>query len=218
MSFFESLFGDQGQSALKKANKQAQAQFGQGQTALDVGQQNAIPAIDTATQQTVGTYAPFLQTGTQGLNDYYGLLNNPDSIYNSDLYKSRETATLDAVNRGANSRGMLASGNNTLDIINAMRQGGLDYFNTLTNAYNPILTAGQFGATGTGGAYQAGGANKANIYTGTAANKANLYGSQAGATESFGQNLATARAASQSAPWDFILGLANAGAKAYAGA
>jgi hypothetical protein len=105
--------------------------------------------------QAAGIYdqalAPWQQLsglGTQGVQSHYNLLQNPDSIYDSELYKSREAAGLDALNRGANARGMLASGNNTQDQIDYMRQGGLDYFNTLMNQHHPYFGMAQNAAQG----------------------------------------------------------------------
>jgi hypothetical protein len=86
--------------------------------------------------------------GTQGVQDHYNLLQNPDSIYDSELYKSREQAGIDGLNREANSRGMLASGNNSQDILDYMRRGGLDYFNTMANQYQPYFGMAQNAAQG----------------------------------------------------------------------
>jgi hypothetical protein len=108
--------------------------------------------------------------GTQGVQDHYNLLQNPDSIYDSELYKSREEDTLNGLNRMANSRGMLASGNNTIDIINQMRTGGLDYFNTLANQYQPYFGMAQNAAQGQAGVLS----NMAGMYDRLGQNQAGL--------------------------------------------
>jgi hypothetical protein len=119
--------------------------------AQDMGMGLLQQGADTA----AGFYGQALQPwqqlsglGTQGVQDHYNLISDPDSIYDSELYKSREAAGLDALNRGANARGMLASGNNTQDQIDYMRQGGLDYFNTLANQYQPYFGMAQNAAAG----------------------------------------------------------------------
>jgi hypothetical protein len=89
--------------------------------------------------------------GTQGVQDHYNLISNPDSVFDSELYKTREQDTINGLNREANSRGMLASGNNTIDIIDRMRTGGLDYFNTLANQYQPYFGMAQNAAQGQAG-------------------------------------------------------------------
>jgi hypothetical protein len=127
--------------------------------------------------------------GQQGVQDHYNLLQNPDSIYDSELYKSREAAGIDALNRGANSRGMLASGNNTQDQIDYMRQGGLDYFNTLANQYQPYFGMAQNAAQGQTGVLS----SMAGLYDRLGQNQAGLAqwggGLNAGLASQLGTNL-----------------------------
>lgn len=138
----------------------------QGLGYLDEGVDQAAGYIN----QGIAPQADLYGRGTQGLDAYWNLINNPDSIYNSELYKSRENAGVEGINRLAAGRGMLASGNNTQDILDYMRQGGLDYFNTLTGKYAPYFGLAQGGAAGMqagynqlGGLYDQLGANKANL-------------------------------------------------------
>lgn len=174
---------------IKKGKEDISTNYGAGREALTSGKQEGLGYLDTGYQTATGdintglesglgylqsgqdsaisalqpgqdAYQGLYDRGQTGVDSYWNLINNPDQIYQSDLYKSRETAGLDALNRSAAGRGMLASGNNTQDLINYMRTGGLDYFNTLTNAYNPYFNLyGQ----GAGGLAQ-GGRDIASVY------------------------------------------------------
>jgi hypothetical protein len=136
-----------------------------------MGQNMLQQGADTAAGFYGQALTPWQQLsgmGTQGVQDHYNLISNPDSIYDSELYKSREQGTLDALARGWNSRGMNASGNHTIDIINKMREGGLDYFKSLAGEYAPY-----FG-----------------MATGAAAGIGNVLGQKAGLYDRLGQNQA----------------------------
>jgi hypothetical protein len=140
-------------------------------SAQDIGMGMLQQGADTAAgfyDQALTPWQQLSGMGTQGVQDHYNLISNPDSIYDSELYKSREQGTLDALARGWNSRGMDASGNHTIDIINKMREGGLEYFGALANQYAPY-----FG-----------------LATGAAAGIGNVLGQKAGLYDRLGQNQA----------------------------
>jgi hypothetical protein len=164
---------------------------------LDQGVGQAAGAIT----QGIAPQEALYGRGLGGIDAYSALLQNPDSIYDSELYKSREQAGIDGLNREANSRGMLSSGNNTQDILDYMKQGGLDYFNTLANAHQPYFGLAQSGAQGMqsgynalGGLYDNLGTNKANLAAQSGSALANLqsqYGQNASnVATGTGQNLA----------------------------
>ncbi len=202
-----------------------------GQGYLTSGYNTATDALNNATLDWRNLY----DMGKTGLDKYYGLLDNPDSVFNSELYKTREAAGIDELNRGANSRGMLASGNNSQDILDYMRKGGLDYFNTILGGYQPSFGLATNAAQGLSSQYgkladlaYGYGLNRSNLATGTAQNVANVQTGQgrelanlrtqqgqAGA-DMYG-NINNAQTAAAEAPWNLILGLANAGAKVAGG-
>jgi hypothetical protein len=141
--------------------------------AQDMGMGLLQQGADTAAgfyNQALSPWQQLSGLGTQGVQDHYNLISNPDSIYDSELYKSREAAGIDALNRGANARGMLASGNNTQDQIDYMRRGGLDYFNTLANQYQPYFGMAQNAAQGQTGVLS----NMAGMYDRLGQNQAGL--------------------------------------------
>jgi hypothetical protein len=218
----------------------------QGVNALKAGQATGTAAINAGKQQGLGflgqTIEPWEQLqgmGQQGIDAHFNLLQNPDSIYDSELYKSREAAGLEGLNRMANSRGMLSAGNNTQDILDYMRTGGLDYFNTLANQYQPYFGLGTSAAQGLSGvrgaqanmAYGAG-SDLANLASNTGANTANLYGQQGrgladialargDSAQGMNINMANAKSKADADMWGLILGLGNAasgGVGSYVGA
>lgn len=202
-------------SATGALNQQAAAAKAAINQGVNTGQGQLTQGANTAAgyyNQALPTWQDLVNAGQAGIANYGELLTNPDSVFNSALYQSRENAGIDALNRLANSRGMLKSGNNTQDILDYMRRGGLDYFTTLLNAYNPYFGMAQNAAQGQTGIYgmlgnlyntlgqnQAGltqwgagqnsntanqlGANLSNVYTGTAAQ-------QSGASQNLGNQKA----------------------------
>jgi hypothetical protein len=157
-----------------------------GQNYLTGGAAQAAGIYD----QALSPWQQLSGMGTQGVQDHYNLISNPDSIYDSELYKSREQATIDGLNREANSRGMLSSGNNSQDIMDYMRQGGLDYFNTLANQYQPYFGMAQNAAQGQANVL----GQKAGMYDQLGQNQAGLSqwggGQLSGIANSLGQNQA----------------------------
>jgi hypothetical protein len=135
---------DQGIGYLQDARGDITSAQNMGMGMLQQGADTAAGFYD----QALTPWQQLSGMGTQGVQDHYNLISNPDSIYDSELFQSREQAGLDSINRLANSRGMLASGNNTQDIIDYTRQGGLDYFNTLANQYQPYFGMAQNAAQG----------------------------------------------------------------------
>jgi hypothetical protein len=160
-----------------------------GQNYLTGGAAQAAGIYD----QALSPWQQLSGMGTQGVQDHYNLISNPDSIYDSELYKSREQATIDGLNREANSRGMLSSGNNSQDIMDYMRQGGLDYFNTLANQYQPYFGMAQNAAQGQANVL----GQKAGMYDQLGQNQAGLAqwagGLNAASANQLGSNLANLR-------------------------
>lgn len=218
MGLFDLFSADQGTQNARRGYKEQEENIKKGIGALNKGQTSAIGALDTGAEKAVGAYQPMLDRGQRGIDASWELLQNPDSVFNSELYKSREAAGIEGINRGANARGMLASGNNTQDILDYMRRGGLDYFNTLQQGYQPFFGLGQNAAAGIAGTYNQQGANKSNVYTGTAQGIANQHNALGQAGYQQYADIQAAQSAANKAPWDVILGLGKAAATAYAGA
>lgn len=223
---------DVGSEALKNAEPRA----------LDVLGHGVDQAIDRSAglyDKAAAAWHPLLKQGTQGIQSHWEMLQNPDSIYDSELYRSREAAGLDAINRGYNARGMLASGNNTQDQIDYMRQGGLDYFNTLMNQHQPYFGLATNAAGGvsnvradqarnTMNLFDQLGANKANVMTGTAGRVADLNRSEGDALASIRlkqgdsasnmyTNMANAQSAADANLWGALMGVGNLATSAYRG-
>jgi hypothetical protein len=215
MGLFDAFSSSDENQKFRQGFRQNKKFTQQGTEALQGGEEKAYGFQDVGQAGAIGAFQPLQQAGQKGMDAYWNLLQNPDSIYDSELYKSREAAGLDAINRGANARGMLASGNNTQDQLDYMRQGGLDYFNTLTGKYAPYFGLGQGAASGIAGAYTGTAANKANIATGTASGINNNYTNLGQASSDMYTNMANAGSAADANLWGAILGLGGMAAKAY---
>lgn len=226
----------QGGAAAKQGFKRARrdaTEFGElANTALTEGKTEGLGYLDTYADKA----APILEGAGQEYGDLYAraagqltnyedLINNPDSIYDSELYKSITGNITDQAGRFWNARGMDASGNHLLDLSNQLKTSGLDYFNTLTDKYQPYFGMAQFGAAGLNQAdtqladmWTNLGTNKSNVATGTAANQAGNYGNMAKTLSDIAMakglsqqqmynNLYTADAAETQNMWNGILGL-----------
>ena len=206
------LVDDTNTAALNKGYKQGKKSIRAGIGAIGNYEGQAQGYLDKA----ITPFEDISALGKKGEASYWDMINNPDSIFDSELYQSRERAGLEGINRMANSRGMLASGNNTQDLINYMRQGGLDYFNTLTNKFNPYLNMLGQGAQGLAGVY----GGKAGAAMGAGTGIANQYSNLAGLQVGQGQDLTNIGMYDTFQDWGALMGLGNlavGGAKAVAG-
>ena len=209
-------------------NKYAKKSIG----ALKGGQNQAIGALNEGQgyyQQALQPNQQMFDTGSQGVDRYGTLvgLNGQqaasDAFQNSPGYNFQQEQGLEALNRTANARGMLQSGNNTQDILKySQGLASQDYYNQL-QALQPYFGQQQNGASGltnTYGNLAGNAANKANVYTGTASNIANVYGNQgtnayntqanigqAGAD--LAQNKYAAEQGASQNMWNAILGVGN---------
>jgi hypothetical protein len=222
-----------GNRFLKNGLKKSTAALTEGKTEglgyLDANTAKADTFAAQAADPYKDLYNDFAKPGMEG---YWDLLTNPDSIYDSELYKSREAAGIDSINRGYNARGMLASGNNTQDQLDYMRRGGLDYFNTLLGGYAPYNQMGLAAAGGISGAYgnradlwSQLGRDKSGVATGTAGqianNTMNTFGQIGQNKIGLGENLTNVGMYDSAQDWNAIMGLGNlalGGVKAYMGA
>lgn len=246
MGLFDAFSGDDEAGQFRQGNKKynrfagraddyISEGYGEGRDDIREGRRGALDALNQGVGQAAGYYqqgiTPFedlFNLGKGGIEKYYGLLENPDGIYDSELYKTREQAGIDQLNRMANSRGMLASGNNTQDQLDYMKQSGLDYFNTLLSGYRPSFDLATSGAGGMqrgyeslGGLYENQGRGRANIITGAANqlntsrkgeadSRAGIKLGQGGQAVDMHTNTANANSAANANLWGAIMGLTNA--------
>jgi hypothetical protein len=233
----------------KKAIGYGEKYTGKGATALNTGATDANAALDSGAAQAAGQYSQSLPLwqqlsgmGTQGVQSYGDLigLGGGDPAQMQAMlaatpgYQFQLDQGLEGLNRTANSRGMLTSGNNTQDILKYSQgladqtyqsavQNRLPYFGMAQNA-----AQGQTGVYNQlGNLYDQLGANKANVATGTGSQLANLYQGQgqlgAQAYTNRGQdasgmytNMANAGSAADANLWGAILGGVGGLASAYA--
>jgi hypothetical protein len=180
---------------------------------LDQGVGQAAGYINQGIAPQQGLY----DRGTAGIDLYTSLLNDPGSYSLTPGAQFQIDTGAEALNRTANSRGMLTSGNNTEDILRlAQGVASQDYYKNLA-ARQPYFGLAQSGAQGMqsgynqlGGLYDQLGTNKANLAAASGNQLANLQ-SQYGANAS---NVATG-ASNQLA--DLYQNQGQIGAQAYTG-
>jgi len=183
MSLFGDIFGgDSAKEAAEKNSARLDDLQRKGMGWLDDAKSGALGSLD----QAIAAYAPVTALGNKynvagdmllnalGLNGAAGNEAAVGAFRSSPGYDFKVNQALDALDRRAASRGMLASGNNTLDTLGVVH--GLadqDYQNWLTSL-SGLTTLGanetNAGAAGTA-TYSAA---KAPIYTNDATSRINL--------------------------------------------
>lgn len=173
-------------------------------------------------QQALSPWQQLSRQGNRGINLYGRLagVNGPEdmsaTLAQIPGYQFALNQGLDSVNRLANSRGMLASGNNTQDLNNyAQGQASQNYFNYL-NSLQPYFGLGQNAAQGMQSVYNTLGNNWQN-YGQQEAALAQQYGNNRAALEQGqGQNLADLSkwqgGSNAGYGWNYGTGLGQAGA------
>jgi hypothetical protein len=217
MGLFDIFSGDDGRRAaqdaydaqaggLKRGHREARRD-------LQRGERKAIGALNQGNRANQRLY----NRGEKGV-DYYGQLLGlggnsgkvQETLEGIPGYQFARDQGLDSINRLANSRGMLSSGNNSQDLLR-FSQGLADqnYFNYL-GAVQPYFGLGQNAASG----MQQNASQQANIYQNTGNNLAN-YGyntnvglGQAGA-ELYQNQFQADQGANQNL-WNAILGVGGA--------
>jgi hypothetical protein len=234
MGLFDLFSGSDGRQAATRSNQAQQTGIRNARGDIEEGTEQGVDALNAGAtqaqdflQQGVGAQRGLLNQGMQGV-DYYGNLlglNGQEAaaqaFQGSPGYQWQQEQGLDALNRTANSRGMLASGNNTQDILRySQGLASQDYYNQL-NAAQPYFGLAQGAASGVQGGYN----NMANVATGTASNLANLYTGQgtnlAGLSQQSGQanadmftNQYNADQAANQNLWGAIMGVGSMAASA----
>lgn len=175
MGIFDALSGKPAQQATDLNLARLGALKTEGMGYYDAGLTNSLGALNQAS----GVYQPLQDKYGAGTNLYLDSLGVNGAEGNQRAVNAFQTApgydfqvdqALDALDRRAASRGMLASGNNTIDTLNtvtglANQQYG-NWQQNLAGLMNPELTAasGQAGVQG----------NISNLYSNDAANRVNL--------------------------------------------
>lgn len=139
-----------------RASDRSNAAIAQGMEDLRTGMNNANRTTRNFrdnTLQTAGqTYntaktatAPYRQAGTQALDSYMGILEDPTSLYDDPAYQWALDQGLEGIGRKAAATGFRGSGNEMLDFIKFGQGNAMGYRNDILSGYTPIISAGQWG-------------------------------------------------------------------------
>jgi hypothetical protein len=175
MGFIADLTGKTARKAAEENKRGLAALKTEGMGYLDAGKTGALDSLDAA----IGTYAPLaakygagsdLYLDSLGVNGADGNARAVNAFQAGPGYDFAVNQSLDALDRRAASRGMLASGNNTIDTLNTVtglaNQSYGDWQNRLAGLISPEMAATSGMASGE--------AAKAPIYTTDALNRVNL--------------------------------------------
>jgi hypothetical protein len=175
MGIFDALTGKPAQQATDLNLARLGSLKNEGMGYLDAGKTGAIDALNTAG----GYYAPLtakygagtdLYLDSLGVNGAEGNQRAVNAFQTNPGYDFQVNQALDALDRRAASRGMLASGNNTIDTLGTVtglaNQAYTGWQNNLAGLINPELTA----TGGKAGAQQ----NIAGVYQNDANNRVAL--------------------------------------------
>jgi hypothetical protein len=153
MGIFDAFTGDTAKDAAA-ANSARLAQLkGEGLGYLDAGKTGALNALDTAG----GYYAPIsakygagtdLYLDSLGVNGPAGNTRATNAFQSSPGYNFAVDQSLDALDRRAASRGMLASGNNTIDTLNTVHGIADQDYNNWQNSLAGLISPELTGVTG----------------------------------------------------------------------
>lgn len=262
MSLFDAFSSSSGQKGAGKAfhatkdglNQgfdQAQQYAGNASNELRQGQTQALGHLAQGNQQSnqyleqaTTPWQNLLDISSQGAGVYgdavgangqEGFDRATDNFRTNPGYEFQQQQGLDALDRRAASRGMLASGNNSIDTMNYSQGLADQSYQSYVNNLSPYLNQQTVATGGLSNAFgnRANNANQyasnqANLATGTASGLANIqsglgnlgYNTQVGVGQAGAQRQQDKFAAEQSAganQWGAILGLANAAASAAGG-
>lgn len=175
MSLFDSLTGAPAKEATAQNTLRLRKLEGKGMGYLDDGKAGALGSLD----DVAGVYQPLQEKYGAGTNLYLDSLGVNGAAGNQNAVNSFQTGpgydfavnqSLDALDRRAASRGMLASGNTSLDTLSTVNglanQEYGNWQNRLAGLINPEMQA----AGGVAGAY----AGQAGVHQSDAMNRVNL--------------------------------------------
>jgi hypothetical protein len=213
MGLFDVFTGGSAKKAAGENKELLYAAQKHGINALDFGREGALGALDTA----AGAYAPLTDLATKygagtglymdslGVNGAEGNARAVGAFQAGPGYDFAVNQSLDALDRRAASRGLLASGNTTLDTLGTVTGlANQEYGNwqgRLAGLAPLELGATGQAATGIAGANTA----KAGVYTGDAANRVGLFTNTAKGVADQNTQAANAAMAANGNMWNFGL-------------
>lgn len=218
MGIFDIFTGDSAKDAAQENQGRLNAFKGEGMGYYDVGKKGALDSLDSA----AGYFTPLAAKYGAGSDLYLDALGVRGPEGNARAqgafragpgYDFKVNSALDALDRRAASRGLLASGNNTLDTLGTVHGiAGQEYDqwrNSLGGLISPEMTA-----TGAGAQYTAA---KAPIYTNDANQRVALSSGVTNGLNSQTTQAANAEMQGSSNLWNMGLNLAKLGVGAFTG-
>lgn len=209
MGLFD-IFGGNDTGGLNRGYKLAAKELKRGREALQQGKQEAYGFYDEAKPywedlSGYGKTGATAYSNALGLGGQEGVDSARNMFQTSPGYQFQMDEGLKAINRLANSRGMLSSGNNTQDLLR-FSQGlaNQDYWNWL-NQLSGFPGIQQNAASGLSNVA----AGKSNAALGTGSNLANLSGTGANLAYQNALNQYAANQAGSANMWNAILGLGS---------
>lgn len=218
MSLFDSLTGAPAKEATAQNMLRLRKLEGKGLDYLDEGKTGALGSLDAA----AGVYQPLQQKYGQGTDLYLDSLGVNGAAGNANAVNSFQTGpgyefavnqSLDALDRRAASRGMLASGNNTLDTLGTVNGLANQEYSGWQNKLAGLISPEMQAAGGVAGAN----ANKANVYSQDAMNRVNLSSNVANGMNSSATQGANAQMQASGNALGLGMQLANLGVNAMSG-
>ena len=142
------------------------------------GMQQGADTINGYYNDAKGMLDPYMQTGLAGNAGLMKLMQNPNSIKDSEAYKWRFSQGMQGLDNSAASRGMLFSGAQTKDAINyGQGQASQEY----GNEWNRLMGVTQMGQQTAGGLGQLGmgaGNSLSQLYSGMGNARGSSYAQQ----------------------------------------
>jgi hypothetical protein len=219
MGIFDIFTGDSAKKAAAENKARLDRLQVDGLSYLDAGKTGALGALDTA----AGSFKPLADLGTKygggtdlyldslGVNGAGGNTRAVDAFRAGPGYDFKVNSALDSLDRRAASRGMLASGNTSLDTLTTVHgladqeYGG--WQDRLAGLISPELAATGGAASGVAGATMA----KAPVYTNDANSRVNLSSGVTTGLNSQTTQAANAEMQASGNLWNFGLNLASLG-------
>ncbi len=217
MGIFDIFTGDSAKRAAQDNTERLSALKTEGIGYLNTGRDSAIGALD----QSAGAYAPLAALGAKygqgtdlyldslGLNGAAGNTRAAGAFQAGPGYRFGVDQSLDALDRRAASRGMLGSGNTSLDTLATVNglanQEYGNWQNRLGGLVAPELQATGGATSGVANAYAA----KAPVYTNDAAQRVNLASGVTNGINAQATQAANAEAAASGNIWGAGLSLAS---------
>lgn len=218
MGIFDALTGDPAKEATAQNMLRLRKLEGKGMKYLDEGKTGALGSLDAA----AGVYQPLqdkygagtnLYLDSLGVNGAAGNQNAVNAFQTGPGYDFAVNQSLDALDRRAASRGMLASGNNTLDTLSTVNGLANQEYGNWQNRLAGLISPEMQAATGVAGANT----NKAGVYTQDAMNRVNLSSNVANGMNSSATQGANAQMQASGNALGLGMQLANLGVNAMSG-